>query len=84
MSTPIPSQDGTVNYTVKELVGRIDVKIDGLYDKLDTKVDQTDFVAMKTEVKRDLDDLKAARSMGRGAIAVVALLATAGLFHPFS
>lgn len=77
-ATP-PNQDGSVNYSVKELLGRVDLKIDGLYDKLDTKVDQTEFVLVKT----DVDDLKTFKAKAYGAIAVIGLLAGAGLFHPF-
>lgn len=79
MSTTPPNQDGSVNYTVKELIGRVDLKIDGLYDKLDTKVDMIEFVTVKT----DVDDLKTFKAKAYGAIAVIGLLASAGLFHPF-
>ena len=77
-TTPTPpNQDGSVNYSVKELLGRVDLKIDGLYDKLDTKTDQSEFVLLKA----DVEDLKTFKAKAYGAIAVVGLLASAGLFH---
>jgi hypothetical protein len=75
----VAEPDGSVNYTVKELLARVDLKIDGLYDKLDTKADQADLDVVKTEV----EGLKADRYKAYGAIVMIGFLAGAGLFHPF-
>jgi hypothetical protein len=42
--------DGGVAYTVKELLGRQDEKLDKILDKLDQKVDRSDFIAVADRV----------------------------------
>lgn len=60
MSEPdVPT--GSVTFTVKELLGRIDVKIDHLVEKLDTKADQHEFAALE-EVVAQLKQDAASRS----------------------
>lgn len=74
-----PNSDGSVNYTVKELLARVDLKVDGLYEKLDNKVDQVEFVKVKAVV----DDLVGFKARIYGAIAVLSALTAAGVFHNF-
>lgn len=72
--------DGSVNYTVKELLARVDLKIDGLYAHLDAKVDRAEFIQLKTEVEA----FSTFKAKVYGAIAVIALIASAGFVHPFN
>jgi hypothetical protein len=44
--------EGTVNYSVKELLARVDLKIDLLGDKLDSKADQKDVTALVVRVEK--------------------------------
>lgn len=74
-----PNQDGSVNYTVKELLARVDLKIDGLYAHLDSKVDTAEFVV----VKSDVEDLKAFKFRTYGALVVIAAIASTGVVHSF-
>lgn len=70
------SAEGTtvsVNYTVKELLARVDLKVDGLYAVLSSKVDTTEFLALQGEVA----SLKAFKFKVQGAIATVGALSTA-------
>lgn len=74
-----PNQDGSVNYTVKELLARVDLKIDGLYAHLDSKVDTAEFIVVKT----DVEDLKAFKFRTYGALVVLAAVTSTGVIHAF-
>lgn len=63
----------SVNYSVKELLARVDLKVDGLYVVLASKVDTAEFTALQVEVA----SLKAFKFKVQGAIASVGALSTA-------
>lgn len=71
--------EGSVNFTVKELLLVVDGKIDKLTEKLDTKVNAVDFAP----VKKDVEELKSFKSKAYGALAIISGLAGAGVFHSF-
>jgi len=67
----------TVAYTVKELLARIDVKVDALIVSLDRKASQesVDLLATRlTTVESDVNSLKASRSQLLGIVAVVSFV----------
>lgn len=63
-----------MEFTVKELIQRIDVRLEGIDVKLNTKADHAEILSLSTRVSKLESDREFARGLGRAAWAVVTLL----------
>lgn len=59
------AEEPSVTYTVKDLIGRVDVKVDQILSRLETKANTAEVAALAVRVDTLEDELAVERALGR-------------------